>query len=73
MKKIKNKNKNKNKIKIKKNKNKIPLFFKTKFVTFLALSTFITRDVIIHCYSSWNKSVPYVEHMSKLKLITHGL
>ena len=25
-----------------------------------ALSTFITCDVIIHCYSSRNKSVPYV-------------
>ena len=26
----------------------------------LALSIFITRDVITHCYSSRNKSVPYV-------------
>ena len=32
----------------------------TVFIELLALSIFITRDVITHCYSSRNKSVPYV-------------
>ena len=34
----------------------------SKQVNILALSSFITRDVITHCYSSRNKSVPYVTH-----------
>ena len=33
---------------------------KEKVILAAALSIFITRDVITHCYSSRNKSVPYV-------------
>ena len=42
------------------------------FVNVSALSTFLTHDIIIHFYSSRNKSVHYVWHMSKLKDICHG-
>ena len=39
---------------------------------FLALSIFITRDVITHCYSSRNKSVTYVNTWGSLSLLHTG-
>ena len=38
----------------------LPEKLRTTRMDMLALSTFITRDVIIHCYSSRNKSMHYV-------------